>query len=573
MYQKALYILWLLIGVSCTNRYERTYLPLLDQAELLIDSDPETAYALLDSIEYPEFISAKQNARWAMMRGKLADSLQLKWPYLPQMERAERYIERHGSIEEQVQIGFYIGKTLVAEKLSGSALNYYLKALNKSLEINNYQLAGYACSYMGDVYEFQATYDLSREKYEEAAHYFSLAANRRSQGIAYRDVARSYAFADSLDKALTYMYKADTLLRPVGDSLDMATVYNGYGNIYLMQGDYKLAEKYLYKSISLNKKDVAPDYEALAHLYLLQGDLEQAEYCLKQAEAPTTNIDTHTEILYFYSMLEKQRGNLDSAYTYLQQYVDSTEADIMAMNQSNIIEVGKRYQHVQVIQENVHLRKAKSRITYVLIGMIIIALSSAALFLYRLNRKNRHIYAQQLDLERMNNNLLQLQNELLTKHNKLEMLSAQLKELEQSQTMSQGYMVKKEEAEQLGLQIRELRLQMLQTSPITLRVHKLAEHVTPNAKKSPLTAKDWKAIYELIHTIAPELSARIEEENLGSGEKNLYYLSFFDLKTSGEAILLNLANDSVYRYRQKLRNAFQLKDKQLTFSAYLLSQL
>ena len=568
-----LYMVLVCVFVGCTSQQEKDAIRLLGQAESLMKSDPWRAHAFLDSIEYPELISREQNARWCMMSGKLADTIHTKLPYVHQLERAQRYFDRKGTTEEQAQIGLYLGRAYMEEKLQEPALQTYFSAFQKSLTINNYDLAGYICSYMGDVYEWQAAYDLSKEKYQEAIYYFELAGNKRSQGIAYRDMSRSYAFRDLLDSALICMFKADSILRPLEDSLDISTIYNGLGNIYLLRGEYKLAEEYLIQSIKMDTTEAAPSYLALASNALFQGNLSQAEYYLQLAQRPTINRNTHSEILYCYSELEEHKGNIELALSYLKEYIDSTEMDILTMNQSNLVEAEKKYQHKKIIQENVHLRKEKNRIAQTLIYTVLIALSLIILFLYRLNRKNKRLYTQELELNEINTNLLQLKNELSIKQNHLNTISLQLNELKQNQTLSEISAAKQKEMEQLTQQLRKLHQQMLQTATIAVRVRKLATQVVANAKKSPLNANDWKAIHALIQMVAPDLSAKIAEWNLSSKEENLYYLSFFNLGTNGEAVLLNLLPDTVNRYRQKLRKAFQIKDKRLSFSDFLLNQL
>ena len=48
----------------------------------------------------------------------------------------------------------------------------------------------------------------------------------RSSAFALQDIGRMYAFSDSLDIALTFLLKADTIIVEVGDSSDIGTIYN-----------------------------------------------------------------------------------------------------------------------------------------------------------------------------------------------------------------------------------------------------------------------------------------------------------------------------------------------------------
>lgn len=276
-----LYILLLCVGIGCTDENERAAIRMLDRAESLMPSHPQEAYACLDSIAYPELISARQNARWCMLRGRLADSLHTRLPYVHQLERALRYVNREGSVGEQAQIGLYLGRAYKEDWLREQALRTYLEALQKSLTVNDYNLAGYICSYMGDVYQFQEAYLKAKDKYLEAAAYFETAENCRSRGIAFLEASRNYVFADSLDRALHCAYQAEDILMVYGDSLDCADVYNALGNIFAIQGDKNAALSFFKKGISFDKHEVVSDYLSLADLYLQENDTAKVHYYMQ----------------------------------------------------------------------------------------------------------------------------------------------------------------------------------------------------------------------------------------------------------------------------------------------------
>lgn len=67
-----LILLFLCLVVGCTSPDNQKEVSLINQAESMLESDPQQAYALLDSVEFPEELSSKQEARWCMLVGKLA---------------------------------------------------------------------------------------------------------------------------------------------------------------------------------------------------------------------------------------------------------------------------------------------------------------------------------------------------------------------------------------------------------------------------------------------------------------------------------------------------------------------
>lgn len=81
------------------------------------------------------------------------------------------------------------------DKENEKAMKVYLQALDIALRSEDYNQAGYICSYMGDLYDFEGNYLLGKDKYKEAGSYFRKAGNMRSSAFALRDVGRMYAFS------------------------------------------------------------------------------------------------------------------------------------------------------------------------------------------------------------------------------------------------------------------------------------------------------------------------------------------------------------------------------------------
>ena len=94
--------------IGCKDESEATYL--IDRAESLLKSDPDSSLILLDSIAVPDNLSDKLLARWCMLSGKVADTLYTDLPYVQQLRRAQAYYESHGTGQEQARIGLYLGR-------------------------------------------------------------------------------------------------------------------------------------------------------------------------------------------------------------------------------------------------------------------------------------------------------------------------------------------------------------------------------------------------------------------------------------------------------------------------------
>lgn len=561
--------------IGCRDESDAIYL--IDRAESLLKSDPDSSHILLDSIAVPDNLSDKL---LAMLSGKVADTLYTDLPYVQQLLRAQAYYKSHGTKQEQAKIGLYLGRSYVEDKENEKAMKVYLQALDIALRSEDYNQAGYICSYMGDLYDFEGNYLLGKDKYKEAESYFRKAGNMRSSAFALRDVGRMYAFSDSLDIALIFLLKADTIIVEVGDSSDIGTIYNGIGNIYNMLGNKELAKLYLWKNVNMSDFDDAPSYRTLAGIYIEEGDFKNARICLEKASVPSFNDMTRFSVLYGYSLLEKAEGNWEKAWFYLDEYNSASDSILTIRNRENIIKIEKEYEHLKISLENMRLKSDKQKYFIYWVISVSILLILLWVFQIRIDRKNKRLLKQEIDLSNKSNELFRLRDNLRNKQDRLEALSIQLSEkneklneLDSREKLEKEYEQIKKEEETLVLRIAERRKDLFLSSAIAKKVIKLSQKVVPGATKSPLSEKDWQNIITQVNEVYPFLADRLAAFNLSAAELRYCYLSLLGLDSIGESILLHIQPDSVNKRRQRVRQRLGIIAKELDLCAYLINSV
>ena len=564
--------------IGCRDESDAIYL--IDRAESLLKSDPDSSHILLDSIAVPDNLSDKLLARWCMLSGKVADTLYTDLPYVQQLLRAQAYYKSHGTKQEQAKIGLYLGRSYVEDKENEKAMKVYLQALDIALRSEDYNQAGYICSYMGDLYDFEGNYLLGKDKYKEAESYFRKAGNMRSSAFALRDVGRMYAFSDSLDIALIFLLKADTIIVEVGDSSDIGTIYNGIGNIYNMLGNKELAKLYLWKNVNMSDFDDAPSYRTLAGIYIEEGDFKNARICLEKASVPSFNDMTRFSVLYGYSLLEKAEGNWEKAWFYLDEYNSASDSILTIRNRENIIKIEKEYEHLKISLENMRLKSDKQKYFIYWVISVSILLILLWVFQIRIDRKNKRLLKQEIDLSNKSNELFRLRDNLRNKQDRLEALSIQLSEkneklneLDSREKLEKEYEQIKKEEETLVLRIAERRKDLFLSYAIAKKVIKLSQKVVPGATKSPLSEKDWQNIITQVNEVYPFLADRLAAFNLSAAELRYCYLSLLGLDSIGESILLHIQPDSVNKRRQRVRQRLGIIAKELDLCAYLINSV
>ena len=549
-------LLFFWLAAGCTSSEIQKEVSLINQAESLLQSDPHQAHALLDSVKYPEELSMKQGARWCMLVGKLADSISTPLPYTYQLNLADKYFQRHGSPTEQAQVKLYLGRAYMDDSNPEKAMQLYCDALELALSDSAFNLAGYVCTYMADVYTYQDAYLLAKDKSDEAAKCFKKANNKKSEAYAYFNMGKQYAFSDSLETAYRYILYADSIMSFVGDSVGLSIVYNGLGNVYLSQKKFSEAELYLLKSIAYSKEYSATSYSALFQVYLEIGKLREAKACLDSSKIPTNNAYTHMDNLYQYSALAYAEGKYKEAYDYLSQYVDTTYTDLLIKNELKLIDSEKKYNHTKAKLENIQLRKVKYKIVVVLLFSILI--SSVIIFVYitLLKQKQTEIVKAKKKISDFQKDIACHLAQLTELSYKINVLEAEGKLHEKEDIQREK---KAEEVEKLKLLLSKHREQLLNSTPISKKLRKYASTISPNQKSSPLTSKDWKSIFDLIDSIYPYVKTQINA-SLSEQERYLCYLSPFKFDAKEEATLLALSVNTVYKYRQRIKEKLNFPD-------------
>ena len=124
------FLLLLFVTFLAGCRDESVERQLINEAETLLETRPDSAYQLLDSITLADNLSDKLLARWCMLYGKAADKVVEDMPYVSQLLRARTWYEKHGTPYEQAQIGLFLGRSYVEDREYMKAMDAYTQALN-----------------------------------------------------------------------------------------------------------------------------------------------------------------------------------------------------------------------------------------------------------------------------------------------------------------------------------------------------------------------------------------------------------------------------------------------------------
>ena len=552
-----------ILVLSGCNKQQSVSDRLLNEVEKAIAINPDSASNLLKGISSPEKLDNKTFARWCMLSGKITDEIFNSILPTYQLERAYDWYSSHGSPDEQVQILIYLGRSYFADGDYDKAMSIYTNALDiaEKNKLNN--LTGYTYSYIGDLYgeKFMRTEAIKR--YKAAAECFKKENNTDSYACALRDVGREYACIDSLSRALKILTIADSVARNTKNIEVTASIDNALGNIYAMQNKYDKAEEYFLKA--LVGRETMPDYMALIDLYIASGAINKAQELL--SKILQDNPKYTYSIKYLYYQIYNEEKNYKEALTNLKEYVEITDSIIYADNQSKILNIESKYNHLKISKEVDRLKiKQQSYIIVLVICIGILLLIIIGYLLYRKKAKEK-IQRQQEELNRIKTDLLYFSLELEKKKRLLDTFKEKNESYEEMQ----------EEISLLTTNYKQLQNKILENSPLHKELIHLANQNKPRNNKPLITDKQWKLIADEITYIYPNLRKYIYSRCPDLPEQDFWYcclyISGFDTNT--EAKLLNITVDSVRKKRLRLRQKLNiiLPDNNATLYEYLIENM
>ena len=309
---------------SCASKEAKR---IMDTADAVMWTRPDSALAVLESIDTLSLKTRAQRARYSLLYTMALDRNHRDIPDLRIIKPAASYYERHGSNDDRMKMYFYLG---VAQYDTGdpeSAIASYLRAKEYSFHSDNLVFKGIISSSISDVYLWNNNNSESILYCKEACDYFvqakdsfrlwnttGLLANRYSN-------IRDWAKADSLYSIFFSQPIRDTSIY-ARQLLNLA-----WNNIFKPGSDP-------HESIDLFRKATGEfggtpslnDYCVYAYASEIIGDYDTANDLIRQLE----NVDSSSTILKIWKYrISKHRADYKTALTYLEQSLNDQNSEVL----------------------------------------------------------------------------------------------------------------------------------------------------------------------------------------------------------------------------------------------------
>ena len=530
-----LFILFCLF-FSCKSNNEIN-LKIKEAEELIRTEQPDSAFALLESITNPDVLNDKTFARFCLIHAGLSEQLGEDMPFVPQMERANDYYEKHGSPEEKMNCLLYLGMSYEEETDFDWAMKSYLKAVEMAKKANNYLLAGKLYKKIAGLHDYEDNYDEAQRYQLLSGEYYLKGGDSLNYIYSIRDIGWIYTLKEEYGEASESYQKAYQLALNMNDSLLLSSMTNRLGINYKELGDYSLAEKYLYQSIAYDEAGSAPTYLALADLYTRKKDYEKTrEYIEMVSMRCTPKCKLTGGLLYQLYLLEKEQGNYFLSLNYYEQYVNYADSIADLQARADVLKVERRYEYADLLNDNNELENRNQWIVIACVSLLVVSLFLLVLYKYRIALKNEYILNQQKRISEAN------------------------QALQEKEFAVKG----------LNDDILNIRENILRSSAVYKKIIKTSQSIE-EAKKYPLTDQDWLTLKEILKTTYFLFIDNLQNQipNLTEDEIRFCCLLKIGLNSQQLSILLNIQSASVSHKRYRIMKKGQLENTDITLEKFI----
>lgn len=476
-------------------------------------------------------------AHFCLIYAGLSEQLGEDMPFVPQMERANTYYEKHGSQEEKMNCLLYLGMSYEEETDFEWAMKSYLQAVEIAKNAKKYLLVGKLYNKIAGLHDYDDNYDEAQRYYQLSGEYYLRGGDSLNYIYSIRDIGSNYTIKEEYGEASESFQKAYRLALSLNDSLLLSSITNRLGINYKEMGNYSLAEKYLFQSIAYDKAGSAPTYLALVDLYTRKKEYGKAREYIEMASIYRTAKRRLTGgLLYQLYLLEKEQGNYSLSLGYYEQYTNYADSIADLKARIDVLKVERRYDYANLLNDNNELQIRNQEIFIVCIFLLLVSLFLFVLYKYRVALKNRYILDQQKKIADANYTLQE----------------------------------KEFAVEGLSTDILKIRENILKSSAVYKKIIRNSQSVE-EAKKCLLTDQEWLTLKEILKTTYLFFIDNLQNSfsNLTEDEIRFCCLLKIGLNSQQLSILLNIQPTSVSHKRYRIMKKGKLENTNTTLEEFI----
>ena len=543
-------ILFLFMG-ACHNHPQA---PMLLEVEKIIEEQPDSALSILNKIENINQLSEKDHATYCLLLTQAQDLNYITHTSDSLIKIAATYFEKSSDKQKASLSYYYMGRVNADLYDALKAQEYYLKALEVGEKTKDYHLLARICNNLGTLYNYQDIYDMALPVQKKALYYLEQVAELDSANISFvlRNIARTYVQTQQKDSAIFYFQKA----MKYSTANNISSILLSLGNLHFDKGEYKEAEKYIDKALSLaiNKKTLDPIYLSKGELFRITGQTDSAKiYLTISSKSPY--LYTKAGSFKNLAKIALEQQNCRDYLKYSKEYELLHDSIINSSHFENIRMTQGMYNYQRINKEkNKFEEEAAHRMILIYQVIILFSIIFIIGFIFIKKEQKKKKRLAKLKEEQYKRSQQYIEDNERQISQLTEMLHSKQKEM--SEVERQLYEARKLMLEMENRQIFEKQGTFLllekdfHNSSLYIRIHREDD--------IQLGPSEWEELHQLIDATYPDFTNRLIKlyPQISIEEIHICYLVKMQLPIKKIAFIMHITSSGVSQCRRRLYKKF-----------------
>ena len=382
-----------LLATACSDQ---RYVAMLNHAEPLIETAPDTALALLDSIDSRRLVGA-DNARYALLRSQALDKNYIDVTNDSLINIAVDYYDNSSNYRYRGMAYYYKARVCYINGEYEQATELLTQAEEALRKTEEYNMIALTYSLLSDIYIEQYRFDNAIVLINKSTYYYKL--HKNSKNIVYNHLRLSsiLMIEHPADSVVCHLDSAGSIALQLNNEELLFMVENYRASFYDYIKEYDLAKATLYNAFEQYPAHTpnADDYHLLSRIYYNTGKLDSALYILDTHYSPLCQTHSDKETLSFFrGTIYSAKQDYANAFNHLSKYIESVTSSGLFQQDKSINELEKKYR-TELLREK--SQSLATRNTLLSVISLLVALV-ATLFIYLYIRQRQLRKAQYLQL-------------------------------------------------------------------------------------------------------------------------------------------------------------------------------
>lgn len=541
--------LLLVASLACCN--SRPAFPELNQAENLMEKNPDSALCILEKIPDTVQLSKQDQAMHYMLLTLAQDKNYITHTSDSTIKIAANYFEKQNDTPRAMLAYYCMGRVYTDMREAILAQECYLKALELGTDSKDYSLLIKIYYNLGDLYAYQDINERALPMYKKVLQYLKFKPDSANTSFALRNIARIFSQTQQVDSAVLY-YKQALNYSPKNRS----SILVDLGNLFFDKKDYIEAEKYIDEALGSihNPKTLLPVYLSKGRILITKNQLDSAKFYLTQS-LQSTNIYTKATSLRRFAQIALKENKLKDYVVFTEQHELLHDSITECSHFENIRITESMFNYQRITKEkNKFEKEAAERLILnyqVIIFSILILLIGTILYKREQDKKKRLLDLKEQQYKRSQQYIQNNLNQIALLEKMLSSKTIELSEAERILYETQKAMLQMEnrtiEKQQGMIQVME---EDLFKSSLYLKIH--AE------EDIQLNVYEWVELRLLIDSTYSDFTNRLVKlyNKISTEEIHVCYLVKINVPVKKIASIIHISGSGVSQCRRRLYKKF-----------------